>query len=62
MASEDKKELTNEEQFKKDRRAFLGKSKYAVYMTPLMLSMVVDDAAAISTQGCSGPQPPQNCP
>ena len=48
----DKKELTSEDQekqFRKDRREFLGKSKYAAYMTPLMLSMVVDkDAHAIS--------------
>ena len=50
MADEGKQELTNEEQHQKDRRNFLGKSKYAVYMTPLMLSMVVDkDAHATST-------------
>ena len=51
MASEDKKELTNEEQHQKDRRDFLGKSKYAVYMTPLMLSMIVDKDAHATT-GC----------
>jgi len=63
MTTEDKKELSKEKQFQKDRRDFLGKSKYAVYMTPLMLSMVVDDAAAVSSQGCSSPtNPPQNCP
>ena len=53
MATEDKKELTNEERFQKDRRDFLGKSKYAVYMTPLMLSMIVDkDAHANSNFNC----------
>ena len=46
---ENKKELTKNEQFSQDRRDFLGKSKYAAYMTPLMLSMVVDkDAHAVS--------------
>ena len=49
MTVNNKKELTKEEQLRKDRRDFLGKSKYAAYMTPLMLSMVVDkDAHAVS--------------
>ena len=62
MATEGKKELTNEEQFQKDRRDFLGKSKYAVYMTPVMFSMVVDDAAAASSNAnCNSPLTPP-CP
>ena len=52
MSTESKKELSKEDQekqFQKDRREFLGKSKYAVYMTPVMLSMIVDkDAHAVS--------------
>ena len=40
MTVNNKKELTKEEQLRKDRREFLSKSKYAAYMTPLMLSMV----------------------
>ena len=55
MVAEDKKELTNEEQHQKDRRDFLGKSKYAVYMTPLMLSMIVDKDAHANSNNC----PPQ---
>ena len=65
MSSEKNKELTKEEkleQSRKDRREFLSKSKYAVYMTPLMLSMVVDDAAAVSSVACGGKNPPQGCP
>ena len=62
MATEGKKELTNEEQFQKDRRDFLSKSKYAVYMTPVMYSMVVDDAAAVSSVACAGNNPPPGCP
>ena len=61
MAAEGKKELTNEEQHQKDRRDFLGKSKYAVYMTPLMLSMVVDKDAHATTGVCSKPNPPPQC-
>ena len=62
MATKDKNELTKEEQFQKDRRDFLGKSKYAVYMTPLMLSMVVDkDAHASSSPACATKNPPPQC-
>ena len=65
MTTESKKELSRknqEEQFQKDRRDFLGKSKYAVYMTPVMFSMVVDDAAAASSSAnCNSPQTPP-CP
>ena len=62
MATEGKKELTNEEQFQKDRRDFLGKSKYAVYMTPVMFSMVVDkDAHANSNANCNSSKTPP-CP
>ena len=63
MVTRDKNELTKEEQFQKDRRDFLGKSKYAVYMTPLMLSMVVDKDAHANSGNCppnanSGCNPP----
>ena len=62
MVAEGKKELTNEEQHQKDRRAFLCKSKYAVYMTPLMLSMIVDkDAHANSSPACDTKNPPPQC-
>ena len=65
MAINDKKELTKAEekskQFQKDRRDFLGKSKYAVYMTPLMLSMVVDKDAHAASGVCSKPNPPPQC-
>ena len=57
MAAEGKKELTKEEQFQKDRRDFLGKSKYAVYMTPLMLSMVVDKDAHANSVICKDGTP-----
>ncbi|MCK4865519.1 MAG: hypothetical protein KAT06_08815 [Gammaproteobacteria bacterium] len=61
MVDKEKKELTKEEQLRKDRREFLGKSKYAAYMTPLMLSMVVDDAAAACSTNPQGTQV-GNCP
>ena len=62
MAVNNKKELTKAEekskQFQKDRRDFLGKSKYAVYMTPLMLSMVVDKDAHANSAPCKDGSPP----
>ena len=58
MAAKGTKELTNEHLFQKNRRDFLGKSKYAVYMTPLMLSMIVDKDAHANSVSCSkGPNP-----
>ena len=58
-------EITPEQEqadkFRKDRREFLGKSKYAAYMTPLMLSMVVDKDAHAVSPGCTGPNPPKKC-
>lgn len=63
MKSEINNEFTEEEQIRKDRRAFLSKSKYAVYMTPVMLSMVVDkDASAASSPGCVNGQGNKTCP
>lgn len=64
MVTKDKKELSKdnqEKQFRKDRRDFLGKSKYAVYMTPLMLSMVVDKDAHANSNACAKPNPPPRC-
>ena len=57
MTVNNKKELTKEEQLRKDRRDFLGKSKYAAYMTPLMLSMVVDKDASAKTCNAQGKPP-----
>lgn len=61
----EKNELTPEEQqaekFRKDRREFLGKSKYAAYMTPLMLSMVVDRDASAKSNICNNQGLPVGC-
>ena len=62
MLADDKEEEIKKEQFKKDRRDFFGKSKYAVYMTPLMLSMVVDKDAHANTNPCGNLKPPPWCP
>lgn len=51
MAVKNKKELTKEELFSKERRIFLGKSQYAAYMSPVMLSMVVDKNAHAASGG-----------
>lgn len=49
MVIENKKELTKKEQIREERRHFLAKSRYAAYMSPLMLSMVVNKNAHAST-------------
>lgn len=55
MVIENKKELTKKEQIREERRHFLAKSRYAAYMSPLMLSMVVNkDAQAHSGGGHHG--------
>jgi len=45
MGVQIKKVLTNKEQIREGRRHFLAKCRYAVYMSPLMLSMVVNKNA-----------------
>lgn len=42
------------------RREFLRKSVYAAYATPLITALLVENASAKSSQGCtsSGYQPP----
>lgn len=55
MVIENKKKLTKKEQVREERRHFLAKSRYATYMSPLMLSMVVNkDAHADSGDGHHG--------
>ena len=49
MVIENKKELTKKEQIREERRHFLAKSRYAAYMSPLMLAMVVNKNAHAST-------------
>jgi len=51
MAVKNKKELTKEALLSQERRTFLSKSQYAVYMSPVMLSMVVDKAAHAASGG-----------
>jgi len=67
MVVKSKKELTKEELLSKERRIFLRKSQYAAYMTPVMLSMVVNKNAHAKTGGggChANPKgkPVGNCP
>jgi len=45
MDIQKKKVLTNQEQIREERRDFLAKCRYAAYMSPLMLSMVVNKNA-----------------
>jgi len=45
MDIQKKKVLTNQEQIREERRHFLAKCRYAAYMSPLMLSMVVNKNA-----------------
>jgi len=51
MAVKNKKELTKEALLSQERRTFLSKSQYAVYMSPVMLSMVVDKTAYAASGG-----------
>lgn len=61
MPLNDDKELNKEADLRKARRAFLAKSKYAVYMTPVMLSIVVDKDAHAGSNACVK-NPPPWCP
>ena len=45
MAVKNKKELAQKALLSQERRTFLARSQYAVYMSPVMLSMVVDKTA-----------------
>jgi len=51
MVVENKRKLIEEDLLSKERRIFLSKSKYATYMSPVMLSMVVNKNAHAASGG-----------
>ena len=46
---------SNDSDAQKSRRDFLKKSKYAVYATPLITSLIINQKAAADSGGPAGP-------